>query len=559
MAEKEQQTNILFRFLSLFKPYLLICIVGFCLILFEIIISFPRPLFFKYIVDTIIPNQDYKMLIAFVALTVGSLFFQNLSSLLQSMIFINVRKTFLSDLRLKVYEHIQNFSQINFSNKKTGDIISRILLDIEALQDLMIDKYLFLLKDILYSICIIGAMIFLDIRMASFSLLIIPLFFIVFNVFANNIYSLSELFQQKRENLTSSLQENLLGKKEIQAFNVNEEKLEAIGQHIIKSEHLRRKRDLQTAVANFMATNINVVSIIVLWGVGGYLIIQGKFTIGSLIAFTNFYNMLFIPFSRIFSTNIAFQTSLASAKRVFELLDEKSEILEGTDELIVGAGNVKFDDVTFSYDKKNNILNNVSLELNPGEIVGLVGSSGTGKSTLVALLTRFIDVDKGKITIDDQNISCVTFKSLRDNIGILHQDVFLFNESIKDNITLGRDISTPDLVEVINILGLDEICNTLPEGINTKVGENGKNLSGGQKQRIAVARILVKKPKILIFDEPSTALDNISEDIIKDILFKLKNNHTILLISHSSSTLEIADKIYEIKNSEVYLKNKGKK
>lgn len=463
------------------------------------------------------------------------------------------------DMRRDIFKHIQTFSFDFYDKKTTGHIMSRVVNDLNEITEFAHHGPEDLFLSLIMLIGSFFMLITIEWRLAIAVYLVIPLL-IWFTIKQRSIMARNfKDVKKKIANINSQLESSLSGIRVTKAFT-NE-------LHEIKkfSKDNKEFRDSRNTAFKNMAIFLcginfttNILNIIVI-GLGGYLIYKGMMNLADLIAFMLYINSFIQPIRKLTYFVQQYESGMAGFKRFKDLMDIEPLITdkENAKELKEVKGSVQFRDITFSYDGNNNILENINLHINSGKTLALVGPSGGGKTTLCHLLPRFYDAKKGDIIIDGNNIKDIKLKSLRQNIGIVSQDVFLFPETIKDNIRYGNlKASDQEIVKAAKYAEIHDFIIKLPNGYDTNVGERGIRLSGGQKQRICIARVFLKNPSIIILDEATSSLDNKTEVNIKTALKRLCEGKTTLIIAHRLSTIKDADEIVLI--TEEGIKEKGK-
>lgn len=526
-------------------PYCREVIFAFMIVVFSAIIPIPMPLLYKKLLDNILPSRNIASLfccvLTLIILTLGS----HLFTFFQTVLFSDIRKKIFSNIRLDIYKHLQKMSCKFYSENQTGRLLSRIVSDVDSVQNLLADKFIVLIKDVFLTIIVILIMFNIHWQLSLLTTIMIPFFFLIFGVFGEKIQKASRKSQENQEVLLGLLQEDISSTKLVQSFTIEKYKMNQACSKINITESMRQKLDIHAALASLSSVSIVVIGIGILWGYGGYEVIKNSLTIGSLIAFTYYLNYLYGPFSRVFDLNIGIQSSLAAAKRIFEILDITPEIKDekNAQELLTINGNVEFKNIFFGYEPHKIVLKDINLSVESGKVIGIVGTSGTGKTTLVNLIPRFYDPTEGTIFIDGYDLKKIKIESLRRQIGIVSQDIFLFNTTIGENISMGRHKSDDSVLIAAKIANAHNFIIQLPQGYDTFIGENGVKLSSGQRQQLAIARALYSNPRILILDEATSALDSSTERDIQETLKTVIKNRTVFIIAHRFSTLAFADKI----------------
>ena len=425
-------------------------------------------------------------------------------------------------------------------------LMSYVTNDVNALQGAMVDNTIELVTESIILVGSVCAMIYLDWKLTLFTILTFPVVLYFMNFFGKKIRSSGGMIQEAAADITSVLQESVSSARVVKSF-VRE-------QYEIDRFERENEANLNANLKNarYMATLTPTIEFVAALGVtmilwfGGNNVIAGDTTAGSLVAFLAYAVNISNPIKRITRTTGNIQRALAAAQRVFDVMDLPEEVKDLPDAKALPAvtGSVRFEHVTFSYNEGDEILHDLSFEAEPGQAVGLVGPSGAGKSTIASLLPRFYDCDAGTIRIDGTDIKHVTLDSLRNQVGIVPQETILFNGSVYDNILYGRlDATKEEIEEAAKAANAHDFIMELPDGYNTMLGDRGVNISGGQRQRIAIARAILKDPRILILDEATSALDTESERVVQEALNRLMVGRTSIIIAHRLSTIKNADRI----------------
>lgn len=521
--------------------------------LISILLQLPLPLVTRHIIDHILPNKDIINLSWIVLGLIGFMLIKGISELLNGYFLTLFREKVLFDIQLKLFQHIQRLSLSFFKNSKTGYLSSRINNDVSSLQGLLAGTLLSFLKNSMTFIVGATVIFIFHWKLALISLFVLPFFICSIRIFSGKIRKKAGEFQEKFALVWEVLQETLSAIFVVKSFQLEKYEANRLIRRLKERIKTTIELNLITSLSSYTTAFIGGIGpLIVLW-YGGREVINGNLTLGTLIAYNIFLGYLFGPVQSLMRLNTDVQQSLASLERVFELFNIVPDIKEPEipKKFEIVEGKVVFDNVSFSYDGLNPVLKQISLKAEPGETIALVGKSGAGKTSLVNLIPRFYDPQQGYISIDGINIREARIQDLRKAIGIVPQDTFLFAGTIKDNIKYGRLSATDDeIVEAARLANADEFIRKLPQGYDTEVGERGVKLSGGQRQRIAIARTILRDPKILILDEATSDLDSESERLIQDALSKLLKYRTTFIIAHRFSTVLNADKIVVLDNGE---------
>lgn len=512
------------------------------------------PWLIKDVIDKVLANKDTQTL-NFICIGILVLFvIRGFFYFWQKYLMSYIGQRIVNDIRETLYRHIQSMSLSYFDKRKTGNIMSNLTNDVTALQTAIADNLISFVQEAVILIGSLVSMFYLYWKLTFLTLGIVPLVIFTINYFGKRLRMAGHRVQGKLADITSLIEEAVSGIRIIRSFNREEYEIARFVDQNDKNfwalMATTRLTALLTPFIQFFAA-IAVVGII--W-YGGMSVIDGKMTAGALIAFLIYAANLSNPVRRISEIYGEIQRSLAAADRVFETLDTKADVEEKkyARDLDVVRGKVEFDHVYFSYDEAHAALTDFNLTVNPGQVVALVGPSGAGKSTIANLVPRFYDVTAGSLKIDGIDVRDVTFSSLRQQVGLVPQETMLFNATIMDNILYGRLAATEaEVVAAAKAANAHEFIKELSDGYATVVGDRGSALSGGQRQRIAIARAILKDPRILILDEATSALDTESEKIVQAALERLMQGRTSLVIAHRLSTVRNADKIIVINHGSI--------
>ncbi|MBE6541635.1 MAG: ABC transporter ATP-binding protein [Ruminococcaceae bacterium] len=461
---------------------------------------------------------------------------------------------FVANLTHICYEKLQSLSMRFYSDKQTGEIMSRMINDTRQLELLIAHS----LPDIVSNILIIigvSIMIFvINPYLALFTLIPVPFILILSRIFITKVAPLFKINQENLAGLNALTLNNLSGMKEIQAFNKEDYELERMKEYCRSYSYVNIRANFFSALYHPTAEFMTSIGTVIVMGVGGVLVMHGTMSTADIVGYFMYLSMFYTPLSTLARLIEDIQVSGACANRICELLDTESEIMEdlNAEEIPKSSGEIEFQNVSFAYSEEKNVLDNISFKANPGEMVALVGATGVGKTTIVSLIERFYDPTDGKILINGHDIKHSTLRSLRDNISIVLQDIYLFNGTIYDNIAYGVENAEAEQVyEAARIACADDFIRAMPDGYNTVIGERGVKLSGGQKQRITIARAILRQTPILILDEATSAIDNETEAEIQKAIENLAGRMTIIVIAHRLTTVMKADKILVLKEGRI--------
>ena len=507
------------------------------------------PWIIKDMIDKVLMERDMAMLNLIAGGIIVVFFFRGIFYYGQSYLVSFVGQRVVIDIREALFEKFQRMPLAYFDRHQTGEIMSYVTNDVQALQNALVDKLIELVTESSVLVGSIALMFYLDWKLTLITLITVPLVGQAMNIFGKKLKKSGIVIQERLADINSLLQESISAVRVVKSF-VRE-------RHEIARFHRQNELNFQAEMKNVQLTSLLTPTVeflaaitvtFILW-IGGYEVVQGDLTAGALVAFLTYAVNLANPVKRISRIYGTVQRAMAAADRVFDVIDMEETIhdKEGAVPLPEIEGRVAVKDVSFSYKEGAPALSHVSLEASPGQLVAFVGPSGAGKSTIANLIPRFYEVNEGVIEIDGHDVRDVTLDSLREQIGIVPQETMLFSSSVRENIRYGRlDATDEEIEEAARAANAEEFILQLPEGYETKIGERGLNLSGGQRQRIAIARAILKNPRILILDEATSALDTESEKIVQAALDKLMVGRTSFAIAHRLSTIFNADCIYVI-------------
>jgi ABC-type multidrug transport system fused ATPase/permease subunit len=458
------------------------------------------------------------------------------------------------NIRNVLFDHIQHLSFTYHDEAETGQLISRSTSDVDALRGFMGGGLQNLMSNSVIFLGVLPICFRMDWRLALVALAALPFLGVVVFRFSAKINPLYAAHQNQMGEMTNTIQQNLMGIRVVKAFAREDHEVRRFTVEVRKALDrwmgYGRVSAFYTPLMDFIAA-VGTTSVLLY---GGIQVIQGHLTVGEFIAFNAYLGMLIWPVRTLAGVVEMAQSAIASADRIFEILDTRPEahLGDGTVELRDCQGAVEFDDVSFAYADGSRALANISFKVQPGEMVALVGPTGSGKSSLVNLLPRFYDVTGGRLLIDGIDVKDYTLTSLRKQIGIVAQETFLFGDSARGNIAYARpDASLDEVVEAAKAANIHRFIESLPEGYDTEIGERGVNLSGGQKQRIAIARALLMDPPILIMDDSTSSVDTETEMLIQKTLKSLTASRTTFVIAQRLSTVKRADKIVVLEKGRV--------
>ncbi len=497
-------------------------------------------------------NPDMLTLVAF---QVFFLFlFKGLSDYGQTVTMTFVGERIVADMRMQLIKHVLKADLSFFHNTPSGELISRFTTDVNMLHRIISRTITSLVKDGLTLIFLVALMFYTDWKLSAFAFIAFPLAFYPIIKIGKSMRKKSGSIQSDYADFTVMLSQMFQGARLIKSYCMEEQERKAadnlIGQLFHKIMRATRTRSATHPIMEFLGG----IAIVIVITYGGMQVINGVQTSGSFFTFITALLLAYEPLKHIANLNAELQEKLAGATRVFAILEVEPEIKDNANAkpIQLSKGQIEFNDVHFAYNKDKTALNGINIEIEAGKKTALVGSSGSGKSTMVNLIPRFYDVTDGSITIDGQDITSVTLDSLRHNISLVSQEIMLFDDTIYGNIAYGKpDCTKEEVISAAESAAAHEFITGLPNGYDTLVGELGVKLSGGQRQRIAIARAMLKNAPILLLDEATSALDNESEYQVQQALNSLMQGRTTLIVAHRLSTIIDADKIYVIDNGRV--------
>ena len=461
---------------------------------------------------------------------------------------------FARQMRDQLYVHLQNLSLSFYDSRQTGELMSRVIGDVEEVRLFVEHGADALVSDALKLLGIAAVLIALNPPLALVALLPVPLMGLLMFRFARQVRPFHRDTRERLASVSGRLQDNLTGVRVIKAFS-QEPREEGRFGSLVKDHHGSQLAALSVwGRYNPALAFLNGVGGVAVLGFGASLILAGRLTLGELFAFTAYVAMFYQPIRNLAQVNDTLQLALAATDRLFEILDEEPEVEDAPDTLDPGrlSGRLRLEHVTFRYATGETVLDDVSLDVRPGERVALVGRSGAGKTTLIHLVVRFYDPTSGRVLVDGHDLRNVRQQALRAQVAMVLQDTFLFNGSVRENIAYGRPGASSEEIEAAaQMANADEFVRHLPDGYETQIGERGVRLSGGQKQRIAIARAVLTDPAILILDEATSSVDSESEALIQEALRRVMAGRTTLIIAHRLSTIQHADTIVVLESGRI--------
>lgn len=549
------------RLLLFVRPYMKRLLLGVLCMIMAAMAYILVPWILKNIVDKVLAAKDMTTLNYIAAAILGLFLMRGFAVYGQTYSMAYVGQRVIIDIREAIYKHLQRLSLGFYDKRKTGTLMSNLTNDVNALQTAIVDNVIVAVTEAVTLVGSLISMLYLDWRLTLLTLGIVPMVAFIIDLFGKKLRIAGHDVQGRIADITALLQETIAAVRVVRSFAREDyENIRFAKENQRNFRAVMKATQLTSMLSPVVEFTASIAVTIIIW-YGGYSVIKGYITSGALIAFLVYAINLTNPVKRLSQVYGNIKKSMAAAERIFEILDTEPKIQEKKDakDLPTVQGDVIFDHVSFSYDGEKVALDNLSLEAKPGETIAIVGPSGAGKSTIANLIPRFYDVTEGAILIDGCDIRDVTFSSLREQIGIVPQETILFNATIRENILYGRlDATDEEIVEAAKAANAMEFIEKLPQGIDTIVGDRGSSLSGGQRQRIAIARAILKDPRILILDEATSALDTESEKVVQEALDRLMEGRTAFVIAHRLSTVRNADVIYVMQDGHVVEKGTHK-
>ena len=513
-----------------------------------------QPYLMKVGIDRYIAGKDLWGLQNVMLLFFGALVGETLAAFAQYYLSMLVAQRCLADLRVAIFNHVQKLPTSYFDRNPVGRLVTRMTTDVDVLQEMFSSGVVTLLADFIMVAWIIGIMFYLDVKLALVSLAMIPPMALAINFFRVKARQTYRQIRERIARINAYLGEAISGMAVIQLFAREEKSFRDFDRLNADHRDAYHLSNLYEAALYSMVEAAGAVSVGLLLWYGGGLVLQAAIGIGTLVAFKEYLHRFFVPLRDFSQKYAVMQSAMASAERIFQLLDTPVDIQSPASALVPKPfrGEVVFDKVWFHYKADTPVLKGVSFRIEPGERVAVVGATGSGKTTTIKLLNRSYDIERGSIKVGGVDVRDWDLRALRRHIGVVLQDVFLFSGDVRANLALG-DPSIPleRIEEAARVANADSFIRRLPDGYAANVRERGSNFSGGQRQLLALARVLVYQPEILVMDEATSSIDSETEALIQDALEKIMRDRTCLLIAHRLSTIRNADRIIVLHHGEV--------
>jgi ATP-binding cassette, subfamily B, bacterial MsbA len=542
------------RLFGYLRPYLPRMAVSIVMLLFYSAVGLIFPMVIGQLLQSVFQQKDLSQLNSITLALIGLFFLQASASFIQSYNLTYIGERIVLDLRTSLYRHLQELSLDFYANRRVGEIVSRISSDVTQVRSVLTNNVTQLLSQ---AISLIGSIILIFVlnpRLTLFIVVLTPLIAIIAIVFGRSFQGLSTKVQDELANATVTVEESLQGIRVVKSFTREDYEVGRYTGAIQRTfQAAIRLAVFRSAFGSLMAFLGFGAIAAVLW-FGGREVVEGRLEPAQITVFLIYGITIAGSLGGLAGLYGQFREALGAVRRVFEILDTKPGVLDAPDAkpLPPIKGEITFDHVSFGYENNATVLDDVNLEIAPGEVLALVGPSGAGKSTLFNLIPRFYDPTAGKVTIDGYDLRTVTQQSLRAQIGIVPQETLLFGGTIRENIVYGRlDATQDEIQEAATAANAHDFIMALPGGYETIVGERGVKLSGGQRQRVAIARAILKDPRILLLDEATSSLDSESEELVQEALERLMQGRTTVIIAHRLSTIKVANRIAVLEHGKI--------
>ena len=550
--------NIL-RLMDFLKKYWAMWLLAFVCLTASTVFSLVIPKMLGNGIDTVLNSGRAATLIIAAGVILGSSALRGITGYGNRYFTQVISQRVAYDIRNKLYDHLQSLSFAYFDKAQTGQLMSRATVDIEAVRAFISMGLLQILQTAFLTVGISWLLISLDWRLALMTLAFVPLMAYRAVTTSRRLRPVWLKVQQLIASLGTTLQESLTGARIVKSFAQEKSESKKF------ADDSKKLYDTQIDAARIVAFNtplmvflIGAPTALVLW-YGGHQVIAGNLTVGGIVQFIMYLGMLAMPIRALGMVTNMYSRSMSAGERIFEILDTKSQVKDNPDAVVLDKlqGRVAFEDVSFSYAENAPALHSINFSVEPGQLVALVGASGSGKSTIINLILRFYDVSGGRITMDGIDIRDIALSSLRKNIGTAQQDVFLFSTTIRNNIAYGMpDATLEQVIAAAKAAQIHDFIMSLPDGYETWVGERGHTLSGGEKQRVTIARAILKNPSVLILDEITSSVDAETERLIRKAVDELVKGRTTFIISHRLPIITNADLILVIKDGQIVERGK---
>ena len=534
------------RFSAFVKPYWATAVFTVVFLLVKEVLPFLFPGILAKVIDGPVAEKDFDGVLYWIGIYLGIIIVHSILYYSYTIMSRILGLRVIHDLRIHLFEHVSRLGLRFFHRTPIGRLMTRLTNDVDSLNSLVSEGLFELFSALLMIIYATVVMLYLNWKLGLITLAFLPLMLIVTGIFRVKVKNINVIIRKELAALNSILQESLNGISIVQIFNKQRTRFRKFKEYNRNYRNAYFKNVKYYSVYFPTVNSFSEFSVVACYFWGSYMIFDGEITTGTLVAFTWYANMFSRPLREISDKITNLQTAMAAGDRVFGLLDTEVFIKDGEKELPEGKLGVNFQHVHFGYDSENPVLKNISFDVEPGSTTAIVGATGSGKSTILSLLNRYYLSDNGAISVGGKKIEDLKNSSIRQKIANVSQDIFLFKDSIKNNIVFGNEWDEELFQSVIEITHVKDIVNQFPEGVEFQLDPGGKNISLGQRQLISFARALYAQPEILLLDEATSSVDTNTESLIQDALEKLLKNRTAIVVAHRLSTIKNADKILVI-------------
>jgi subfamily B ATP-binding cassette protein MsbA len=537
---------IMKRFLRYLTRYKLALATAGLLTLLVTALTLPYPYIVRLMLDEALPTKNLDYLYILMAIFCSCFLARGLVTFVQRYLLQRIGMRITVDFRKDCFAHLQTLSLKFYEERQTGSIAARISEDTGLIYNLVSQVLVNVLSDFFVVLSVLVIIFMTQWKLALLVVLVLPFFVLNYTLHRRRLRKLARRHRRNWFRVVGFITERVAGARLVHSFAMEDKEIANFNRGVERDFHNFNSLTFSNARLLVISDMISSFGGLIVLGVGGWMVIKGMMTVGSLVMFNTLIGFLFAPIVRLSDVNLTIDRANAAIEKIYEILDTPSFAKEtpGSLDLPVIRGLVEFKHVKFSYNAGRAVLEDVCLKAEPGQMVALVGASGAGKSTLINLLCRFYDVDQGEILVDGFDIRKVKLKSLRNQIGVVMQENYLFSGTVLDTIRYGVPLASLDEVrQAADSAHAHEFITRLPSGYHTRIGERGVRLSGGQRQRLAIARAILKDPKLIIFDEATSALDSESEILIQNAMERFTKGRTTFVIAHRLSTIRRAHKI----------------
>jgi len=541
------------RLFGYYKPYLLYFFIAFVSLTTLTVLGLMRPKLIRILIDDVIYDSKLNLLPWILAALIGIAVGRGVFRFLQGYLSEKIAMNSIADIRKSLFSHLVKLPYSYYDKSRTGELMSRISSDVHSLKHLLRDTLLELYDAIFTFTFVLIVLLRINWQLTLLALATLPFLFLTTVKFAYKIRPAYKKIRKQMATMTTTIQENVTGVRVVKAFNTQEHEMDKFdSDNQSYYEKMMGAVKIRATYMPFMHLLGGISSLAVVW-FGGYQTIMGNISVGELAEFYAYIFSLIWPIRRMAFLVNFFERSKAAGDRIFEILDTEIDLEDSKNPISVNKikGNIEFKDVTFSYGEED-VLKNINMEIHAGSSIGIIGETGSGKTSIINLVSRFYDVNDGQVLVDGHDVKDLKLEDLRRDIGIVHQDIFLFSDTIRNNISFGNPGATDqEIIKAAKIAQAHDFIMEMEKGYDTAIGERGIGLSGGQKQRIAIARALVRDPNILILDDATSSVDMETEHQIQQDMEQVMKDRTTLLIAHRIASVKNANFIYVFKEGEI--------